>query len=206
MKMQRLAIVVNVAVPINHILRVLIVLFLSLSFVHLQRASGSAADPIDYFAQHQDTEVRERVRVVEIHHLNANFWENFKSGKLEYALQDVDFVLRWVPNHPQGLLLIGSIAKLMKRPSLAIRYYDAALAVFPQYAATHAQYGSYLVDIGAVDDGVARLERSIELDPNLIAGHVWLAGAYYKSGRRELARGAVQKARALGYKGIISGE
>ena len=158
----------------------------------------------DYFAK-----VRDEVLLsnVEKYHLGPeNFWKLYKSGQYTVAIEDLKFVLRYYPNHPETLQLLGSIARLTHDSSLPIPYYEKALRLYPQYASTHAQYGAYLVDVGLIDAGIARLKHAIEMDSKLALAHAWLANAYYQNGNQELARQAAERARALGYKGNIPGQ
>jgi tetratricopeptide (TPR) repeat protein len=168
---------------------------------------------VDYFAATRGTGVdpnsnrnfRGLLWLVEKHHLNAEVYRNFREGKYEYVIGDLRFTLNRFPNHPGALQLLSSVATLTKNPSLPIPYYEKALSLYPQYALTHAQFGNYLVEMGAVDDGIARLKKAIELEPNIVAAHVWLAKAYYKSSARELGDKASEQARKLGHKGPIPG-
>jgi Tfp pilus assembly protein PilF len=155
----------------------------------------------DFFAPNRDEILLQNV---EKYHLGPNnFWEKYRSGKFNYALQELDFVLRYYPNHPKALLLVGSIAKLTQSPSVAIPYYDKALRLFPQYALTHAQYGAFLVEIGNIAGGIAKLKEAIKMDPNLAPARAWLADAYQRKGELELARQEAVRAKELGYRGTI---
>jgi tetratricopeptide (TPR) repeat protein len=156
----------------------------------------------DYFAAGRDEQL---LRNVERYHIRSEqFWQNYKGGRFKLALSDVDFVLRYFPNHPQALMLVGSIASLVKNHALAIFYYEKALNLYPQYAVTRAQYGRYLTAIDRVDEGIAQLKKALEIDSNLVTAYVWLAEAYHKSGDLELSRKAAEEARGLGYKGKLS--
>lgn len=155
----------------------------------------------DYFSPQRNEKL---LSMVEQYHLRTeSFWSAYRSARPGEALSDVEFVLRYFPNHPQALMLLGSIARLIKNTSLGVAYYEKALALYPQHALTHAQYGAYLVEINRTEAGIAELKRAIQLDPNLVSAHVWLAQAYFKSGDKKLARRTFEKAKELGYKGRI---
>jgi tetratricopeptide (TPR) repeat protein len=156
----------------------------------------------DYFNPNKDPQIQWMIEDQEKYHLNpAKVY--VREGKFDKALADLIFFLDRFVNHPHGLALLGAIAKLTNNPSLAIRYYEKAIRLYPQYAITHAQYGAYLADIGNVKAGIVKLKKAIEMNSNLAVAHAWLAKAYYKSGDRELARQAAAQARQLGYKGEI---
>jgi Tfp pilus assembly protein PilF len=173
--------------------------------VFLTLPSGSAQNVNnDYFAPDRDESL---LRIVEAYHLaQANFWAKFHSRDFRGAFDDLKYVLRYFPNHPKALMLMGSLSKLKKTPSLATHYYEKALKLFPQHAFTHAQLGNYLVDIGDFGTGLAKLKEAIEMDPKLALAHAYLAKAYYKIGNPQLARRAAKRARELGYRGKIPGE
>jgi hypothetical protein len=156
-------------------------------------------DDLDYFV----ADPRGLLHTVERVHLHAGVWKNFSTGQYEFALADVKYTLDRFANHPKALALLGAIAKMTKTPSLPIPYFEKALRLYPQYALTHAQFGAYLVDIGKIDEGIARLKRAVHIDPNLALAHAWLGNAYYKSGKPELALQAAQRAKELGHKGRI---
>ncbi len=170
-----------------------------------ERNIGGTLINQDYFTANQYPEVKQTLYLVEIGHMNQRVWNDLSAGRYGATLGDVKYTLDKFPNHPNALLLMGSVARLTGNLSLPIPYYEKALKLYPQYASTHAQYGSYLVDVGLVEAGIGKLKQAIEMDPQLTSAHAWLAGAYYKSGNSELARQAAEQARRLGYKGRIPG-
>lgn len=160
----------------------------------------------DYFDKDRDPKVRVLLHALESHHLSKKFWADYTTGRNEYGrnkygLDDMRFILRYTPNHPKALTLVGSIARLRKDPSLPIPYYEQAIRLFPQHAVTHAQYGVYLVDIGDINSGIAKLKHALKIDPKLALAHAWLAKAYSRNGDMEQARQAANQAKELGYKG-----
>jgi predicted Zn-dependent protease len=159
----------------------------------------------DYFNAANDRNVKQQLYNVERFHLNKNVLENIGSGKYQYALGDINFTLKYFPNHPRALQLLTTIAVLSKNRGLPIRYFEKAIALYPNHAITHAQYGWYFVTIGDLDNGIQRLNHAIEVEPKLTAGYVWLAHAYEKKGDLQLAREARERAKELGYNGKLPG-
>ena len=168
-----------------------------------ERAVDGSLINQDYFTANQYPEVTALLSSVEGHHMNKRVWADFYAGRLDGAIGDVKYTLRRFPNHPQALQLLGSVARMMKDPALPIRSYEWALNLYPQYALTHAQYGAYLASNGQIEGGITRLNRAIEMDPNLAIAHAYLAKALWKKGNKDLARKSADRARALGYKGKI---
>lgn len=172
-----------------------------------ERNSAGTLMNQDYFIAGQYREMKELRGLLEKHHLtNPRVLDDFAAGRWGYVVTDLKYILERMPNHPKALQVLGYVAKKSKQDALPIPYYEHALTLYPQYAVTHAQYGAYLVDIGQIETGIARLNRAKELDPKLVASYVWLAKAYAKTGHPDLARQSQERARALGYKGSFSGD
>jgi Tfp pilus assembly protein PilF len=178
---------------------------------------GNAADSIDhgpyntvnwdYFTANENADTKRMLQQVQQNHLDRS-WGHAKGvmgfiadKRYRDAKLDLDYTLGRFPNHPRALMLLEMVAKLNNEPSLPIRYYENALRLYPQYAVTRAQYGNYLVQIKELEPGIARLSEAAQMDPKLVAAHVWLARAYHQVGNFELARESQEKARELGYKG-----
>lgn len=150
---------------------------------------------LDYF----DPRFKGTLMTVEKYHLTpSTFWKHYSAREYNYALGELKFVLRYFPNHPEALVLLGGVARLKKTPSVAVYYYERAIMLYPQYALTHGQYGNYLVGIDELEKGMEQLRRAIQIDPKLPIAYVWLSEAYDRLGDSELARQAADKAKELG--------
>src|SRR5688500_6686865 len=147
----------------------------------------------DYFDAAKDRSVKERLQAVERYHMNKEVIELIGSGKYQYALNEINFTLNNFPNHPTALHLLTTVAALTKKRSLPIRYFEKAIALYPSHAITHAQYGWFFVTIGDLDNGIRKLNYSVELDPKLTAGYVWLSQAYERKGDTQAAREARER-------------
>ncbi len=132
----------------------------------------SAGD--DYFMAPYVPKVKSWLALVELGHANERVWKLFRSGDNADPLQDTQYALVRFPNHPRALNLLVEIAKAMDRPSLPLPYFERALKYYPQHAFTHAQYGHYLVDIGATSAGIAELTEALRMDPRLLQARAWL--------------------------------
>jgi len=156
----------------------------------------------DYFAAINENVNRNLLTQVERYHFaENNFWQAYKERKYERAIAELKFVLRYFPNHPDALRMLGTLARLTERVSLPISFYENAIRLYPEYPLTHVQYGDYLVDIGLPEEGISKIAKAIEMDPDMAVAHVSLAKAYQKTGKKDLASREAQRARELGYKG-----
>jgi Tfp pilus assembly protein PilF len=158
---------------------------------------------MDYFIAKQDSETTHLLHLVEVAHTNRVL-PQISRNDYNGALSDIKYTLNRFPNHPLGLVLVGLYARLTKGYGLPVPYYEKAIRLFPQHALTHAQYGAYMVTLGSIDSGIKKLHQAVEMNPELVFAHVWLAATYYKIGNGELGRQSESKARELGYNGKIS--
>jgi tetratricopeptide (TPR) repeat protein len=173
------------------------IIILAMIVVSLSSGKSDAQEVTarDYF----DPRNKATLAVVEKRHLSKDsFWKPFEARQYYYSLLELKFVLRWFPNHPKALELIGLIAKLQNQPHMAIPYYEKAVRLYPQYAITHAQYGNYLVDTGQAEKGIERLQRALQINPKLAVAYYWLWDAYNKDGNPEMAQQIAEKAKELG--------
>jgi serine/threonine protein phosphatase PrpC len=82
-----------------------------------------------------------------------------------------------------------------------------ARATFAQLAAREPQRADYqywlgrtLIRQGATDEAIVHLDRAIAIDPNLSDAYVFLAAAYERAGKRDLASQTMRKYADLGKK------
>lgn len=129
----------------------------------------------DYFTARFDPNLREYLISCETTHAKDLTWGYYRTGLYSEALADCKYTLARFPNHPGALFLMGEIAKVTRQTSMPINYFEAALKSYPQYAYTHAQYGHYLIEIGAISAGVAELREALRLDPDQLQARAWLA-------------------------------
>lgn len=119
------------------------------------------------------------IPVVENGHLGPKtnlrgFWPRYNEGNLPLALNELKYVLWVFPNHPRALHLLGMLSRQIHDRTIPIAYYEKALRLFPNRAATRAQYGAYLVDIGERAQGILQLEQALKLDPSSLTARAWL--------------------------------
>ena len=97
------------------------------------------------------------------------------------------------------------VAQLLRRPDLAVVRYERALKLFPQYALTHGQYGMFLVDIGQVKMGIARLNKAVQMEPKNQTLYKMLARAYTKVGNPAKAREVIETGKRLASQSTTQG-
>lgn len=127
---------------------------------------------------------------------------HFLEGDYRKLFQDAEYVLPRMVNHPRMLQLIAMAAQRDPQFIDATReYFDSALALYPEYAITHYQYGAFLLDLGHTDGAIVRLRDAVAKDPRFIAAWVALGRAHRIKGDETAAKEAEDRARALGWTG-----
>jgi tetratricopeptide (TPR) repeat protein len=181
----------------RNLVKVMLIALLALGATGRVEAADAPPDR-DFYLSDTDPEIARDLRIVQYAHVDKVLpW--MREGRLNMAISELQFTLYLFPNHPEALMLSEAVSKVAKTPYLAQGFYERAIALFPEYAITHAQYGHYLVSIGRVSEGIESLRRATEMDPSLAAGFGWLAEAYEKAGKAELARQVAKQAAQLGY-------
>ncbi len=138
--------------------------------------AGSLID-LDYFIANLNPETKLQLFLVDRAHASERTWKLFFAGKYQDPIADCEYALRYFPNHPGALHLMAEIAKATNQDSMAIGYFERALKLYPQYAYTHAQYGHFLVEIGATNAGIAEFMEALRIDPDFIQARAWLEEA-----------------------------
>jgi len=154
--------------------------------------------PHDYFMQPPNGELLTWAHKYHLNH--KKFFAQLKAGHYEYALGELLIVLDYLPNHPKALTLLQVAAPLAGKPRTVNYRYERALHLYPQHSFTHAQFGRYLTDQGQAEKGIVYLKNAIGLDPKNGTFYAWLAKAYKKAGKMDLAKQSTQKAKELGYR------
>jgi tetratricopeptide (TPR) repeat protein len=161
--------------------------FLVASFVAVMPSFARADDePIgwtnrNYFGRMTDGFTRELLANAERNHLaQENFWKKYRDGELNYALDDLEYVLLVFPNHPKALHLLTMVCRTMKDQSTPVIYFEKAVRSFPNEPYTYAQYGAYLISTGDTEAGISRLRDALRIDPNLTYALGLLAEAQKK--------------------------
>jgi predicted Zn-dependent protease len=165
----------------------------------------------NYFAAAQSKILYDLLRNIEINHIDRCPHQRFQGGamqdiaqgKYNLAREDLIYMLERFVNHPRVLQIGMMLANVSRDRAWLFERFEYAIQWYPNYAMTHAQYGLFLVESGNLAAGIERLETATKMEPNLVAGHVWLSQAYSKKGNTDLAQQSAERARKLGYQGKL---
>ncbi len=129
--------------------------------------------------QHDYYESEEVRKWAESYHMKPGI-KRMNERNFTSAFNEFDFVLRYVPNHPRALSLMGDITILMKRPELGDNYFKKAFELYPKTAKaeSYKDYGRFLYLSGNNEGAIQALEKSLQLDPKLSLAHYYLGLTY----------------------------
>ncbi len=139
----------------------------------------------DYYSN--DPKDKTRLVTVEKHHLSEPFYKAYKSGNYFWAMDDLDFVLRWFPNHPEALSLVGVISIKTKKYSMAIKYFEKGTASFPKYEITWILYGDYCRNIKDYESAIENYNKALTINPNNVFVYEKLARIYEEVGKKNMS-------------------
>ncbi len=127
----------------------------------------------------------ERVPNVERHHWSPAV-ERLEGGVTGYLMDDLDYILRAIPNHPRALnavaryeIEIGSIPPNWRSAQC---WFDRALTFRPEDGTVWLIYGNYKSRLGATDTALEAYQRAKELMPDDVEVDYNLGLLYVKLG------------------------
>ena len=195
--------------PFTHLPRgasILLSLLMLASWLALYAPSHAVAAPdsvkrVDYRAT--DSASKRRVRVVEQYH-----WEPAmrcmtgpdNGGNRQCALNNLSFILNWVPNHPHALLKMSALQNRIGKPKSADQYMDTAVGYAPTDPAVYVVYGIHLQRSDRLSGAIEKYEQAVEIAPKYSEAHYNLGLAYLEAGKLEKANEHAQIAYGLGYR------
>jgi len=136
------------------------------------------------------------LRTVERYHV-VPAEEKIRTKFYSSARGDLDFVLRYFPNHPKGLLLMAQLCADGVTQHCDLDFlFEKAIDINPNVAGTYVTQGVYLHRVKRYREAIASYQRALAIDPNSINGHYNLALAYLDTKQYGLANEEAQRAYA----------
>jgi tetratricopeptide (TPR) repeat protein len=173
---------------------------ITLLFMSLATGVGHAqTGGRDYYAPRLTNDDRSLFENVEKFHLPQ---AQAQRGKTTFpsVKGDLDFILRYYPNHPVALDLMSQLC--VASPLLAgcdmEDYFAAAIAVNPRAAPTFVVYGIHLQRKGRIADAVLQYRKALQLNANSVNAHYNMALALFDLKQFEESNAHAQVAYALG--------
>ena len=155
----------------------------------------------DYYSR--VPEIRNLVHTVEAYHMGPGL-RKIKEGRYESAYSEFDFILRYYPNHPRALALMGDLCVVLKRQEDGERYFKKALSLFPNMTRsakgiTEREYGKMLFRFGDMERARDMLKQSVAHDDFPGETHYYLGLVYLAEKNYTQANFHAQKAYARKY-------
>ncbi|MCL4798005.1 MAG: tetratricopeptide repeat protein [Burkholderiales bacterium] len=162
-------------------------------------ALGAAAQDAgrDYYTAGASTEGAQMLRNLDQNHYRRAVGA-LERRRYEGALADLEFMLKYVPNHPRALAGISQVAIGVQRPGLAEQRFKAALERYPQHDETYVIYGVFLHKLGRTDAAIAQYRKALEINASSGFAHYNLGLAYVDTKDYAQANAHAQKAYQLG--------
>ncbi len=101
------------------------------------------------------------------------------------------------PPDPQALIAAGNAAEDEGRPADALKLYDQAIAVAPEFARAHLNRGNALMALQDFDAAIKAFETAFRHDPALAGAQYNLGNAFARQRRYEEACSAYRRALSL---------
>jgi len=135
---------------------------------------------------------------VEKYHLGpAN--DKLRSRQYESGQNEIAFMLRYFPNHPQALMLLTELCEQWKSPRCNPQEaFESAIAVNPNAAGTFIVQGIYLYRVKQFPAAIASLEKALTMAPDSVNAHYNLGLAYFETKQYDLSNEHAQRAYQLG--------
>ncbi len=138
------------------------------------------------------------LRSVETYHVIRAEGE-IRSKYYAPARADLDFTLRYFPNHPRGLLLMVQLCSEYKQQGCNLDLiFEKAIAVNPGAVGTYIAQGVYLHRVKRYSDAIKSYQRALEIDHDSMSAHYNIALAYLELKEYGRANEHAQRAYALG--------
>ncbi len=162
----------------------------------LWQAAGAAGslDPESYYGNYNP----EHLSAVERHHLqkarDKAHWEN-----PAYAWNDVDFILRHFPNHPEALMLVINASLRNNDRAKGEEFMRRAVSFDLKPAEPWIIYGIFLHRWGDYIGAVEKYQEALKRNPDHPEAWYNLGLAHFALKQYDKAEEAARKAYALGY-------
>jgi len=174
----------------------LIAVLMTIAF-STNRASAQATGN-DYYQGHSTPALETLLRNVENFHVRQGM-DQVRLKRYAAAWGDFDFILRYFPNHPRGLLLMAELCQVWRSPKCNMAdYFQKAIQLSPNNEGIYLTKGAYLQKRGQIDDAIENYKKSLELNPDSAHAHYNLGLAYVIKKQHSVANEHAQKAYELG--------
>ena len=95
----------------------------------------------------------------------------YSNGKIQEALNTVEAIIKDYPNEPLLFNISGACYASLGQFDRAVRFYNQALLIKPDYAQAHYNLAGTLQELGQLDAAVKSYEKSLSINPDYPEAH-----------------------------------
>ena len=95
----------------------------------------------------------------------------YSNGKIQEALNTVEALIKDYPNEPLLFNISGACYKAIGQVDAAVKCYEKALAIKPDFAEAHNNLGVTIQDLGQLNTAVRCFEKALALKPDYAEAH-----------------------------------
>jgi tetratricopeptide (TPR) repeat protein len=121
----------------------------------------------------------------------------YSQGQAQEALSASETLINDYPNTPLLYNISGACYKALGQLDAAIKRYEQALAIKPDYADAHYNLAIILKELGQLEAAVKRYEQALAIKPNFVEAHSNLGNTLQKLGQLEAAVKRYEQALAI---------
>ena len=114
----------------------------------------------------------------------------YNQGKFSEILVQEDFIQNEYPSSPVVWNILGAAAAKIEKLSLAVRFYQNAIFLDPDFADAHYNMGNTLIDQGKPEDAKRAFYRAIALKPDYADAYNNLGNTLKDQGKLDEAKDA----------------
>ena len=111
----------------------------------------------------------------------------FSSGKIQEALDDVEVLIKDYPNEPVLFNICGACYAGLWQLDNAVKFYEKALVIKPDYAEAHYNLGGVLQDLGQLGASIESYEKALAIKPDYAEAHNNLGNVFRESNQMAAA-------------------
>jgi protein O-GlcNAc transferase len=99
----------------------------------------------------------------------------YSQGQLQEALDAIDTLIKDYPNEPLLYNISGVCYKALNQLGVAVKCYEQALVINPDYAEAHNNLGNTFKEVGQLGDSVKCFEQALAIKPDYAEAYYNLA-------------------------------
>ena len=121
----------------------------------------------------------------------------FSSGKFQETLDTIDLLINKYPNESLLFNLRGACFAGLGEHDDAVKDYEKALTINPDYFKAHFNLGGTLQELDKLDLAIKSYERAIKIEPNYAEAHNNLGNVFKDFGKFDEAIKSYERAKAI---------